>query len=97
MPKKWKLNIINGTIPVADLGFSPGGGGAPTPKSAIIFQFCPRKLHENERIWTPGGARVPGAPLRSANAFTLALAKSLAIAMPVEKDRFLLRISLRNG
>ena len=52
---------------VADLGFSPGG--APTPKSAIIFQFCPRKLHENERIWTPGGggARVPGAPLRSAN------------------------------
>ena len=39
-------------------------GGAPTPKSAIIFQFFPRKLHENERIWTPvgGGARVPGAP-----------------------------------
>ena len=30
-------------------------GGAPTPKSAIIFQFFPRKLHENERIWTPGG------------------------------------------
>ena len=48
-------------MPVADLGFSPGG--APTPKSAIIFQFCPRKLHENERIWAPGGgARVPDAP-----------------------------------
>ena len=29
--------------------------------------------------------------------FTLALAKSLVIAMPVEKDRFLLRILLRNG
>ena len=42
-------------------------GGAPTPKSAIIFQFCSRKLHEKERIWTPKGARVPGAPLRSAN------------------------------
>ena len=24
--------------------------------------FC-RKLHENERIWTPRGARVSGAPL----------------------------------
>ena len=43
-------------------------GGAPTPKNAIIFQFFYRKLHENERIWTPGGARVPGAPLGSANA-----------------------------
>ena len=38
------------------------------PKSAIIFQFFPRKLHENGRTWTPRGARVPGAPpLRSAN------------------------------
>ena len=47
---------------VADLGFSPGGG-APTPKvGVLIYYFC-RKLHENERIWTPrGGARVPGAP-----------------------------------
>ena len=43
-------------------------GGAPTPKSAIIFQFFSQKLRENERIWTPRGARVPGAPLRSANA-----------------------------
>ena len=46
--------------PVADLGFSPGG--APTPKSAIIFQFCPRKLHENERIWAPGGGARPWRP-----------------------------------
>ena len=30
-------------------------GGAPTAKSAIIFQFFCRKLHENERIWNPGG------------------------------------------
>ena len=37
-------------------------GGAPTPKSAIIFQFFSRKLHENERIWTPRGAR-PWRPL----------------------------------
>ena len=35
-----------------------------TPKSVIIFQFffC-RKLHENERIWTPGKWAIPGAPL----------------------------------
>ena len=29
-------------------------GGAPTPKSAIILQIFCQKLHENERIWTPG-------------------------------------------
>ena len=40
--------------------------GAPTPKTAIILQFLCQKLHENERIRTPGG-HVPGAPLRSAN------------------------------
>ena len=51
---------INMHKSVADLGFSPGG--APTPKvGVLIYYFC-RKLHENERIWTPGGARVPGAP-----------------------------------
>ena len=49
-----------GLFPVADLGFSPGG--APTPKSAIIFQFCPRKLHENERIWAPRGGARPWRP-----------------------------------
>ena len=30
--------------------------------SLLFCNFC-RKLHENERIWTPGGARVPGAPV----------------------------------
>ena len=40
----------------------PRGGGAPTPKSAIIFQFCPRKLHENERIWAPRGGARPWRP-----------------------------------
>ena len=34
-------------------------GGAPTPKSAIIFQFFCRKLHENERIWTLGALHPP--------------------------------------
>ena len=51
--------------PVADPGFSPGGG-ANSQKCYYFSIFC-QKLHENERIWTPGGARVPGAPLGSAN------------------------------
>ena len=37
-------------------------GVAPTPKSAIIFQFCSQKLHENERIWTPRGGACPWSP-----------------------------------
>ena len=41
--------------------------GAPTPKVGVLtFSFCKifcRKMHKNERIWTPGeGACVPGAP-----------------------------------
>ena len=52
-------------IAVADPGFSPGG--APTPKVGTRTYFFGRKLHENERILAPrGGARVHGAPLRSA-------------------------------
>ena len=40
--------------------------GAPTPKSAIIFQFFYRRLHENERILDRGGASL-APPLGSAN------------------------------
>ena len=54
-------------ISVADPGFSPGGC-ANSQNCYYFSNFC-QKLHENERIWTPRGARVPGAPLRSANAF----------------------------
>ena len=37
-------------------------GGANSQKCYYFSIFC-RKLHENERIWTPrGGACVPGAP-----------------------------------
>ena len=53
------------SLPVADPGFSPGGGGgAPTPQKCYYFSIFCRKLHENERIWTPrgGGAR-PWRPL----------------------------------
>ena len=46
-------------VAVADPGFSPGG--APTPKSAIIFQFF-AETDENERIWTPRGGARPWRP-----------------------------------
>ena len=36
-------------------------GGANSQNCYYFSHFC-RKLHENERIWTPRGARVPGAP-----------------------------------
>ena len=39
---------------VADPGFSPGGV-RQLPKVLLFFNFFPPKLHENERIWTPGG------------------------------------------
>ena len=51
---------LSAQLPVADLGFSPGG--APTPKvGVLIYYFC-RKLHENERIWTPRGGARPWRP-----------------------------------
>ena len=55
-------------FPVADPGFSRGG--CTHSQIGIILSIFCRKLHENERMWTPG-ERVPGAPLRSANAFFL--------------------------
>ena len=46
---------------LADPGFSPGG--APTPKSAIIFQFFPENCMKMKEFALPGGgARVPGVP-----------------------------------
>ena len=43
-------------------------GGAPTPKIAIIFQNFAENCMKMKEFGPPGGARVPGAPLRSANA-----------------------------
>ena len=51
---KMESIVQQSLLTATDPGFSPGGG--PTPKSVIIFQIFGRKLHENERIWTPGGA-----------------------------------------
>ena len=46
---------------VADPGFSPGGG-APTPKIAIIFHIFAENCMKMKEFGPPGGARVPGAP-----------------------------------
>ena len=42
-------------------------GGAPTPKIAIIFQIFAEDCMKMKEFGPPGGARVPGAPLGSAN------------------------------
>ena len=59
-----KINLIGTMLvnysAVADPGFSPGGG-ANSQNCYYFSHFC-RKLHENERIWTPRGVRVPSAP-----------------------------------
>ena len=36
--------------------------GAPNSQIGYDNLFFCQKLHENERIWTPSGARVPDAP-----------------------------------
>ena len=64
---------------MADPGFSPVGG-ANSQKPIILSIFC-QKLHENDRIWTRGGggARVPGAPLRSANTDWLSILENASM------------------
>ena len=47
--------------PVADPGFSPGGG-APTPKSAIIFQFFAENCMKMKEFGPPGGGARPWRP-----------------------------------
>ena len=55
---------------MADPGFSRGGGAWTLQGGREHAKFS-RKLHEIERIWMPrGGACVPHAPPRSANANT---------------------------
>ena len=46
---------------MADPGFSQGG--CANSQFEIILQYFCQKLHENERIWTWEGARIPGGPL----------------------------------
>ena len=51
---------------VADPGFSPRGVRQLPKVLLFSFFFC-RKLHENERIWTPRGRGRPWRPLGSTN------------------------------
>ena len=46
---------------VADPGFSPGGG-APTPKNAIIFQFFAENCMKMKEFGPPGGGARPWRP-----------------------------------
>ena len=45
---------------MADPGFSPGGGA--NSQKCYYFSIFARKLHKNERIWTPRGGRASLAP-----------------------------------
>ena len=45
---------------MADPGFSPGGGA--NSQNCYYFSDLCRKLHENERIWTPRGGARPWRP-----------------------------------
>ena len=47
-------------LSVADPGFSPGG--APTPKSAIIFQFFAENCMKMKEFGPPGGGARPWRP-----------------------------------
>ena len=63
-----KIRVSPKDNAVADPGFSPGGG-APTPKSAIIFQFFAENCMKMKEFGPPGGGRASLAPpLGSANA-----------------------------
>ena len=44
-------------------------GGAPTLKIAIIFHIFAENCMKMKEFGPPGGARVPGAPLGSANGY----------------------------
>ena len=62
-PVSFSLNMYHHCHAVVDPGFSPGG--APTPKSAIIFQFSLENCMKMKEFGPPGGGG-PGASLRSA-------------------------------
>ena len=51
---------------VADPGFSPGGV-RQLPKVLLFFKFFAENCMKMKEFGPPGGARVPGAPLGSAN------------------------------
>ena len=65
----WHEDYHDDDNSVADPGFSPGGG-APTPKSAIIFQFFAENCMKMKEFGPQGGRASLAPPLGSANATT---------------------------
>ena len=59
-------------------------GGAPTPKIAIIFQIFAENCMKTKEFGPPGGARVPGAPLGSANDWYSNLLRSFQVLLPIK-------------
>ena len=51
--KRKNISAFSYIISVADPGFSPGG--CANSQNCYYFSIFCWKLHENERIWTPGG------------------------------------------
>ena len=72
-PKGGRQHVIRSNLAGNCIHVSGGSrifpGGAPTPKIAIIFHIFAENCMKMKEFGPPGGgARVPGAPLGSANA-----------------------------
>ena len=62
----FKLGFLQQYYSVADPGFSRGG--APTPKSAIIFHLFAKNCMKIKVFGPQDGTRIPGTPMGSKNA-----------------------------
>ena len=71
---------------MADPGFSEEW--APTLKDAIILPFFPQKLHEIERIWTPGGILESQFCAHSSSYFMLTNILSSDVNLRLEQELF---------
>ena len=60
-------------------------GGANSQNCYYFSHFC-RKLHENERIWTPGGGARPWRPPLDPPMIYIALLKMFLSAVQLGKD-----------
>ena len=65
-----KFHLIRSYCAVADPGFSPGGG-VPTPKNAIIFQFFAENCIKMKEFGPQGGHASLAPPLGSTNAVNI--------------------------
>ena len=70
-------------------------GGAPTPKIAIIFHIFAENCMKMKEFGPPGGARIPGAPLGSANAVGCVPSAAVAVLGYTHTERQRQRCHLR--